>query len=382
MLSTSKFPLLAVIMLLLPARSEAATRYAKTNGVITGNCDTWANACSLAGALTVAASGDSIWVQSGTYGTIELKNAVKMIGGFAGTETQASQSNPASNVTTIDGNSTSRAVLSRDNGPSTILRGFKIINGQTGDDFEEGGGGLYLENSSTQIVQCVFENNQAIRFGAAVSIHGSGSPEFVNCDFQNNGTGSGTSVQPLAGGAVYLHSGSPRFTNCLFYNNKAGEGTVIANFTGSATVVNCTLVNNQATIGYGGGIFDKRGAVQVRNSILWGNTAIRGGSQIQNRDGVVSSVTNSNVQGGWTGTGNVSADPLFVNPSSGDYKLQDSSPCKNTGSNSALPIDVTDLDWDNNLSEEVPKDLAFGQRKIGVNVDMGAYESPLGTGLD
>jgi len=93
----------AVISSARPA--AAATLYVKTTGSGTA-CSSWANACTLSQALTNAASGDSIWVKSGTYsGPVALTNGVKLIGGFAGTETAASQSNPSTNATIIDGGS-------------------------------------------------------------------------------------------------------------------------------------------------------------------------------------------------------------------------------------------------------------------------------------
>ncbi|MEK7755906.1 MAG: hypothetical protein AAB385_01710 [Planctomycetota bacterium] len=69
-----------------------------------------------------------------------------------------------------------------------------------------------------------------------------------------------------------------------------------------------------------------------------------------------------------------SADPLFQNSAAGNYELQSTSPCKNTGENAALPTDVGDLDWDANTVEPIPKDLVLLPRvRLGA-VDMGAYE--------
>ena len=82
-------------------------------------------------------------------------------------------------------------------------------------------------------------------------------------------------------------------------------------------------MSNDATIGYGGGIFDESATVEFKNTILWNNTAIKGGDQIYNSSGFTSTVLHSDVQGGWTGTGNINSDPLFA---SGGYKLTASSP--------------------------------------------------------
>src|SRR5207244_3974131 len=123
------------------------------------------------------------------------------------------------------------------------------------------------------------------------------------------------------------------------------------------------------------------GAVTIRNCIIWGNTAVRGGgAPISNAPGRYTAVTYSDVQGGRSGAGNINSDPLFVNSAGGNYKLPSTSPCKNTGidQSPALPMDVADLDWDNNVTEAIPFDLAGAQRKAGTHVEMGAYEWHVG----
>jgi hypothetical protein len=345
--------------------------YAKTSASGGGDCSSWVDACTLATALTNASGGDEIWVQSGTYGPIELKNAVKVIGGFAGSETSVSLCDPVTNVTIIDGGGSGRCVSSEDHAASTVLRGFTIKNGD--DDSFDGGGGLAMVSSSAQVVQCVFENNTAQWWGAAVSIRGSGSPQFVNCTFRNNGNPSGDVT--IAGAAVYLDGGSPTFTNCLFHDNKSGEGSAVAIMSGTPTFLNCTMVGNEATIGYGGAVHDEPGQAVIRNSILWGNTAAESGDQIWNLpSGPATTVTYSDVEGGFSGTGNVSGDPQFEDAGVGDYRIKATSPCKNTGRNSDLPLDVADVDFDGNTSETLPKDLLRNPRKLYTTVDMGAFE--------
>lgn len=378
---------------ILVAPAGAATKYAKIGGMTTGNCDTWANACTMEQALTVAASGDSIWAKKtaggAPYGPIgDLPNGVKMIGGFAGSETQPSQSNPWTKVTTVDGGGF-QCISSNGNGSSTHVRGFHFTNCRNGDSgsYEEGGA-VTLSNSDAVFVNCVFENSASVRFGAAVYVKGTGSPKFFNCIFRNNGTGTAgsgedTSVQPLAGGAVYLHSGTPSFTNCLFHGNMAAEGAVIAIMNGVPTFTNCTIADNYCKYAYGGGLNDGGSLAVLKNCILWGNTAIKGGSQIFNFGPAVSNATYSNVQGGWTGTGNMNSDPLFTDVGSGDYRLQQNTPCDNVGSGT-MPDDVGDLDWDTITSEPVPFDLAGIARVQFSVIDMGAYEVGYsgGGGLD
>src|SRR5690606_38607828 len=73
-------------------------------------------------------------------------------------------------------------------------------------------------------------------------------------------------------------------------------------------------------------------------------------------------VTYSDIQGGWVGPGdgNIDADPLWLDPAAGDFRLGAASPCINAGDNSAVPAGIT-------------TDLAGLPRFVGI-VDMGAYE--------
>jgi len=355
-----------------------AVRYAKVAATGSGNCTTWANACTLNSAILAAQFGDEVWVKAGTYSPFNLKNGVRIIGGFAGTETLASQSNPATNVTVVDGGGSQRCVKGYNVGPGTVLRGFKIINGY--DQDIDGGGGLNLRNSEAMIVQCIFEHNTAAYAGGAVLIRTNSDVQFVNCIFRYNGSTS-PEDPPYGGGAliVFLYSNLTA-VNCLFHDNQAWEGG--AAFIDGDSIpdfINCTFANNRATGPgrHGGAINDYWGVANLYNCVLWGNTRWDGFPEsIWNHyppTGTI--VPHSDVQGGWLGTGNINANPLFQNPASGNYELQSTSPCKNSGQNAALPPDVGDLDWDGNTSEAIPMDLSrFARVGLGT-VDMGAYET-------
>jgi len=69
----------------------------------------------------------------------------------------------------------------------------------------------------------------------------------------------------------------------------------------------------------------------------------------------------------------IDADPLFVDPDNGDYRLQAGSPCIDAGDNSAVPPDITtDLDGDPRFVDDPDTaDTGFGDPPV---VDMGAYE--------
>ena len=85
-------------------------------------------------------------------------------------------------------------------------------------------------------------------------------------------------------------------------------------------------------------------------------------------------MTYSYVQGGWPGAGNIDADPRFVDPDNGDYRLSLGSPCIDAGDSTAVPASVNeDLDGYPRLVDAVNYlDTGYGE---GPMVDMGAYET-------
>ena len=219
-----------VLMLIATVRTEAATLFVKVTATGTGDCMTWANACTLADAVAAAETNgtlDAIWVQTGVYPPIcdAIDNEdVAIVGGFAGTETSASQSKPATYVTIIDGGELERCASVMDRTSATVLRGLKFVNGYDGDYV--GGGALLLSNSSPRVVDCVFEYNTAAYQGGAVLVEGTSAPHFMNCIFRYNGAttiGGG----PYGGGAIFQLTGTLTVVNTLFHDNRAGQGGAI-----------------------------------------------------------------------------------------------------------------------------------------------------------
>lgn len=249
----------------------------------------------------------------------------------------------------------------------------------------ETGGGIYVNYATASVTNCTFSDNQASVNGGAVENYYS-SIDVTNCAFEEN-SAIGT------GGAVDNNYSSIAVTNCAFEENSAiGIGGAVNNYMSTIEVLNCTFANNTASNGAsmytenapegclimggpaGGGSISCSYAFAgpvIRNSIFWGDAASTV-SQISkyNSDPLV---TYSNVQGGFAGTGNIDADPLFKADS---LELQVLSPCIDTGNTDALPADAADLDGDGDLEERIPFGLEKINRVMGMAVDMGAYESP------
>ncbi len=378
--------------------TPATIRYVDSD-LTTGNDDgsSWANAHQGATGVDTAIDGavmpTEIWVKGNTtihYEPISLKDGVAIYGGFDGTETARSSSDPTTNPTNlvVGTSGAYHIVESIANDDTAVLRGFHINGGnadgtQTND---KRGGGLFIEASDALIVQCVFHDNYASDDGGAVanvkSGTDTGSPTFVNCIFQNN-KHPGSSGAIKKGAAFYSEDGDPQFHNCLFYENVADDGGAIYIDGGAPKFINCTLADNEATTN-GGGLYDENGSATLTNCILWLDRASGAYNEIYNSSGTTT-VDYSDVQGGWTGTSNISSYPWFVSAPVDNYRLQKNtrrtSPCVDAGENDYLPLDVGDLDWDGSTTDVLPKDLnapaSWGWDARVSNchkVDMGAYE--------
>lgn len=159
----------------------------------------WLNAFpDLQQALAVATDGDTIWVATGIYFptagadrsiSFVLKQGVTLLGGFLGTETEASQKDFLTNETRLSGNigfpqgSDNSFHVLRGEGldSTTVVDGFVISHGIADSPGEHGSGGGLLLTSSTAVINtcpiiqnCRFEQNFAIQGGT------------ISCDRNDN----------------------------------------------------------------------------------------------------------------------------------------------------------------------------------------------------
>ncbi len=184
------------------------------------------------------------------------------------------------------------------------------------------------------------------------------------------------------GGAIYGNATPTTLMNCLIAGNSAGGvGGAIASVDAKLTLVNSTLVGNNAVSGAGGAHFSSSGGGKITNTILWDNArsgVIDEAAQLVATGAAGINLNFSDVAGltgGLGGVGNIGLDPLFVAPGAFDFRLGALSPCRNSGSNAAIPADIADLDGDFNVLEATPLDLDLVARIQALVVDMGAYEA-------
>ena len=184
--------------------------------------------------------------------------------------------------------------------PSATLQGFTIKRAYHYSDPGSYGVGIYCHSSAPTIKNCIVTE--------CVGGYGAG----INC---RNG-------------------GSPTVISCLIYGNTGSAGAGVDVYSSSPTLINCTITGNQTDSPFGGGFDMNGGSPVLVNCVIWGNTgpgvedfSVQSGSP---------SVSYCDIGGGWSGVGNIDADPLFINPSSDDYHLQNNSPCVDAGDSTIL----------------------------------------------
>jgi hypothetical protein len=166
-----------------------------------------------------------------------------------------------------------------------------------------------------------------------------------------------TNGYAAGGGALYFSYASPTLYNNLIVDNSAIYGGAMYVYNSSPMLCFNTIVGNSASQQGGALLLKTSGVTLVENSIVWGNTASLG-DQIY-EDGGSAKVRYSDVEGGWSGTGNIDADPDFCDDMPGDYHLHYTSPCRDAGGPTSVKI-MTDFEGD--------------PRKHQSSTDMGADE--------
>lgn len=278
------------LFLLLPFLLSAQTTLYVNQNVSGGlqNGSTWADAFpDLQQALAVAQADDAVWIAQGTYYptsdtnrmvSFVLNRGVKLYGGFVGTETALQQRDYAQHRSILSGDigqpdvgaDNSRHVLYGVIGgnyadTTTLLDGLVVTQGVAdGDEFSSfftsGGGGLFLYQGASPVIQnCVFERNHAFN-GAAIFCSNTMNPILRNCRFESNRAVS-------AGGAVYKTGMAPPsrpflVEGCLFKKNAVtsyfnGGGAVFLTKTGRSVVFRGCRFEQDSTVykGFGAGIY-------------------------------------------------------------------------------------------------------------------------------
>lgn len=144
---------------------------------------------------------------------------------------------------------------------------------------------------------------------------------------------TGLTLRGAKSHGVYVADGSHRIDRCLIAGN-GDRGIYLSSMFGDgrARIDHCTIVANDVS-----GIYDanEKPGTKVTNSIVARNA--RGIAVDGDRDESIAVTycclrNESNTGDSFSGTGNITEDPQFVNPAKGNYRLKPGSPCKGTAS--------------------------------------------------
>ena len=228
---------------------------------------------------------------------------------------------------------------------ASVLTGFTITGG-----YAFNGAGIFLSQSSPTISNCIITGNHADCWGAGLYYQGESSPKITDCAFLQNYSGDD-------GGAIFGFGGNATVSNTWMIGNisEFTGGAVTSFGSGMLTISNCTIAQNSGT--WGAAVFGW--GITITNTVIWDNT---GDEQIRvGTSGADIIVRYSAVQDGFNGTGNISANPQFADPSNGDFHLLHGSPAIDAGDPLALvDAGMSDVDGD--------------PRKFGTRIDMGIDE--------
>jgi len=349
-------------------------------------------------ALDAASSGDTVQVAAGRYAPstngesfpIAMKNGVRLLGAGA-------------DACTLDAEGTEGVMYCyRIGDPATRIEGFLITNGHAG----EGGGIHCYDHSQPTITKNIIIRNSALVGGGLDCKYYSDPVIESNVITENRG-------DSLGGGIACHRWSKPKVTSNIITENITdrydgyGGGICCDWCVSNATIANNIIAGNYAGQ-HGGGISSVYSDPTITNNIITGNSAFFcGGGVYCHIGGQTTTITNNIITGNsadlvsggcagggiyvefaanatityddaWDntpddysghavpGTGCISADPLFVDPSTGDYHSQRGSPCIDAGDNNAPALPGFDFDGKPRVMDGDGDGIAV--------VDMGAFE--------
>jgi hypothetical protein len=319
-----------------------------------------------------------------------LRKGVQVWGGYPASGGDDSSRNIVANETILsgdigtpgnNGDNAYHVVLAMGVDRTTVLNGLAITGGNA--------------NGSGDIQ--VFGYNAGRNSGGGmytgVNTSHSYSPVLVNVKISGNNASK-------SGGGMYNYKAKTVLINVLVSGNTSDEhsGGIQNQYNSSPVFTNVTVSGNSSknnpmlSGNYGAVSSDGSGNnVTIRNSVIWGNS-----HGVHISSGTVT-ISNSIVQGGWTGSGsgNLNADPSFAGAiapsttpiSGGNYSLN-GGPAVNAGDTDSYPDTwakwqtligagegiADEADYNMYIAPHLGGDLAGTTRIQGTAIDMGAYE--------
>jgi hypothetical protein len=221
------------------------------------------------------------------------------------------------------------------NGVSLSVTDTRISNCENSNE----GGGFYAVGADIYLDKCVIVNNLAAgeENGGGIFLNNCDNSIISNSIIAHNTTTD--SMGTDGGGGIRLQTSDVYLSHNLIHDNEAPlYGGGIFAYASAVELVNNTVSQNRTNVNHvnsrAGGLYAYENSQYIgMNNIIYGNEAYIspeiGGSNDLNY--TCSSVSLS-------GTGNIVADPMFVDPMMGNFYLQENSPCIDAGDPSS-PLD-------------------------------------------
>ena len=299
-----------------------------------------------------AGDGDTVLVAPGTYtgtGNRDINTGGKQV-------RVMSESGPEYTLISCDGTDQERHIgffFNSGEDSETVIDGFRI-EGALGETLSYWQYAAVSCSSSTPIVlNCVITNN----YGSGVlSVDWQSRPYFRNCEISDNG-----------GHGIILKTGNIELANCVISNNNldgvnidfsgelrmdsclvtrnGGTGVYAYTFFEDFLIYNCTFYDNYRGLYWdfnypkngSASMQDRYNVLEVRGNIFAYNHTKGIQSYFWDSDDSIALCNNSydNPEGNWDSGpyfagdefGNISADPMFCDTASGDFRISALSPC-------------------------------------------------------
>ena len=327
------------------------------------------------GSVTILGNGVDPVIQAIGIGASAKIDGFTITGGSPGVDASGSALTISNNI--ISGNAGGVS----GGGIHSLSGNVRIINNAIRGNTAAYGAGVEIEDADTSLIESnTIENNVATQAGGGIDVYLDADPTIAHNIIRDNSanmgggitseSGSlprvtetvieGNSAAPTGGGkggAIACFSGSVILENCLITGNNSSDYAISGINSAATKIINCTIADN-GPAGIGGFSTSWPFAVEVRNSILRNS-----GAEID--PGTVATISYSDVEGGFTGVGNIDVDPQFVD-SAADYHLTAASGCIDAGA----------------IESSITSDLDGRPRPVGVGWDMGAYEAAAGSPAD
>ena len=190
----------------------------------------------------------------------------------------------------------------------------------TGNHAAAGGGVSIWRQSGPVLSDIIIHENTAGKYGGGLMIYISDATLTDMTISRNN-----CYIDESFGGGIVMNFSGAMMTNVTVTDNTASFGGGVSVANSDVTLTHVTISGNTATTSGGGFLSTPFSNNTLTNSIIWNN------SPESIYAFATTTISYSDIQGGWGGEGNIDANPLFCNPDSSDFTLAENSPCVGTG---------------------------------------------------